>query len=71
VDPAAAGIKAGEYYAQHLERVLDEKPGVYLAAEDVARAVVYAVSQPPHVQVEELVIRPTLGYSTERTFHDR
>ena len=71
VDPAAAGIKEGEYYAQHLERVLDEKPGVYLASEDVARAVVYAVSQPPHVQVEEVVVRPTLGYSSERTFHDR
>jgi NADP-dependent 3-hydroxy acid dehydrogenase YdfG len=71
IDPAAAGIKAGEYYAQHLERVYDEQPGVYLAPEDVARAVVYAVTQPPHVQVEEVVVRPTLGYTTERTFHDR
>ncbi|HEU0072696.1 MAG TPA: SDR family oxidoreductase [Dehalococcoidia bacterium] len=71
VDPAAAGIKAGEYYAQHLERVYDEQPGVYLAPEDVARGVIYAVTQPPHVQVEEVVIRPTLGYSSERTFHDR
>jgi NADP-dependent 3-hydroxy acid dehydrogenase YdfG len=71
VDPGEAGIKAGEYYAQHLERVYDEQPGVYLAPEDVARAVVYAVTQPPHVQIEEVVVRPTLGYSTERTFHDR
>jgi len=71
VDPGTAGIKSGEYYAQHLERVFEEQPGVYLASEDVARAVVYAVSQPPHVQVEEVVIRPTLGYSTERIFHDR
>lgn len=71
VDPAAAGIKSGEYYAQHLERVLDEQPGVYLASEDVARAVVYAVTQPAHVQVEEVVVRPTLGYSNQRTFHDR
>lgn len=71
IDPAEAGIKAGEYYAQHLERVYDEKPGVYLAPEDVARGVLYAVTQPPHVQVEEVVIRPTLGYSSERTFHDR
>jgi len=71
VDPAAVGIKPGEYYAQHLERVYDEKPGVYLAPEDVARGVVYAVTQPSHVQVEEVVIRPTLGYTTERSFHDR
>jgi NADP-dependent 3-hydroxy acid dehydrogenase YdfG len=71
VDPAAVGLKAGEYYAQHLERVFEEQPGVYLAPEDVARGVVYAVTQPAHVQVEEVVIRPTLGYSSERTFHDR
>jgi NADP-dependent 3-hydroxy acid dehydrogenase YdfG len=71
VDPQAVGLKAGEYYAQHLERVFEEKPGIYLAPEDVARGVVYAVTQPPHVQVEEVVIRPTLGYSSERTFHDR
>jgi NADP-dependent 3-hydroxy acid dehydrogenase YdfG len=71
IDPTEAGIKAGEYYAQHLERVYDEQPGVYLSPEDVARGVIYAVTQPPHVQVEEVVIRPTLGYSSERTFHDR
>lgn len=71
VDPAAAGIKSGEYYAQHLEGVLNQQPGVYLASEDVARAVVYAVTQPAHVQVEEVVVRPTLGYSNQRTFHDR
>ncbi len=71
IDPSQAGIKAGEYYAQHLERVYNEQPGVYLAPEDVARGVIYAVTQPSHVQVEEVVIRPTLGYSAERTFHDR
>jgi NADP-dependent 3-hydroxy acid dehydrogenase YdfG len=30
-----------------------------LAPEDVARAVMFAVSQPPHVDVNELLIRPT------------
>jgi NADP-dependent 3-hydroxy acid dehydrogenase YdfG len=30
-----------------------------LAAEDIAAAVVYAASQPPHVAVNELLIRPT------------
>jgi NADP-dependent 3-hydroxy acid dehydrogenase YdfG len=30
-----------------------------LEPDDVARAVLYAVSQPPHVDVNELLIRPT------------
>ncbi len=30
-----------------------------LAPEDVARAVMFAVSQPPHVDVNEILIRPT------------
>ena len=30
-----------------------------LAPEDVARAVMFAVAQPPHVDVNEILIRPT------------
>ena len=30
-----------------------------LQADDVARAVIYAISQPPHVDVNEVLIRPT------------
>ena len=30
-----------------------------LTAEDVARAVMFAVSQPPHVDVNEILVRPT------------
>ncbi|HEY6398273.1 MAG TPA: SDR family oxidoreductase [Solirubrobacteraceae bacterium] len=35
------------------------RPQGALAPEDVARAVVFAVSQPPHVDVNEILIRPT------------
>jgi NADP-dependent 3-hydroxy acid dehydrogenase YdfG len=38
----------------------DDKPsGHPLEADDIARAVMYAVSQPAHVDVNELLIRPT------------
>jgi NADP-dependent 3-hydroxy acid dehydrogenase YdfG len=34
-----------------------------LQADDVARAVMYAVSQPPHVNVNEVLMRPTVQES--------
>jgi NADP-dependent 3-hydroxy acid dehydrogenase YdfG len=38
----------------------DNKPSIRaLEAEDVSRAVMYAVSQPPHVDVNEILVRPT------------
>jgi NADP-dependent 3-hydroxy acid dehydrogenase YdfG len=37
----------------------DETPPVALHPEDLGRAVMYAVSQPPHVDVNELLVRPT------------
>jgi NADP-dependent 3-hydroxy acid dehydrogenase YdfG len=38
----------------------DTKPSLRaLEAEDVARAVMYAVGQPPHVDVNEILLRPT------------
>jgi NADP-dependent 3-hydroxy acid dehydrogenase YdfG len=37
----------------------EEPPMDALRDDDVARAVMYAVSQPPHVDVNEILIRPT------------
>jgi NADP-dependent 3-hydroxy acid dehydrogenase YdfG len=37
----------------------DERPQNALEPDDIARAVMFAVRQPPHVDVNELLIRPT------------
>jgi NADP-dependent 3-hydroxy acid dehydrogenase YdfG len=37
----------------------DHRPENALAPEDIARAVLFALSQPPHVDVNEILIRPT------------
>jgi NADP-dependent 3-hydroxy acid dehydrogenase YdfG len=37
----------------------DSPPECALEPDDIARAILYAVSQPPHVDVNELLVRPT------------
>ncbi|GGY82791.1 SDR family oxidoreductase [Marinobacter zhanjiangensis] len=37
----------------------DERPDNALAPEDIARAVTYALAQPAHVDVNEILVRPT------------
>jgi NADP-dependent 3-hydroxy acid dehydrogenase YdfG len=37
----------------------EEKPTSALEPDDVARAVIYALSQPDHVDVNEIIVRPT------------
>jgi NADP-dependent 3-hydroxy acid dehydrogenase YdfG len=37
----------------------DERPAAALEPDDVARAVMFAVSQPSHVDVNEILVRPT------------
>jgi NADP-dependent 3-hydroxy acid dehydrogenase YdfG len=37
----------------------DNPPAGALRPDDIARAILYAVSQPPHVDVNEMLVRPT------------
>jgi NADP-dependent 3-hydroxy acid dehydrogenase YdfG len=37
----------------------DDRPKHALEPDDIARAVLYAVTQPPHVDVNEMLVRPT------------
>jgi NADP-dependent 3-hydroxy acid dehydrogenase YdfG len=37
----------------------DDRPSDALEDDDIARAVLYALAQPPHVDVNEMLIRPT------------
>jgi NADP-dependent 3-hydroxy acid dehydrogenase YdfG len=36
----------------------DQRAKGRLSADDIARAVMYAVTQPPHVDVNEMLLRP-------------
>jgi NADP-dependent 3-hydroxy acid dehydrogenase YdfG len=54
------GIRVTVVEPGQVETPFFDSPGDRrLHAEDIARAVMYAVSQPPHVDVNEILIRPT------------
>jgi NADP-dependent 3-hydroxy acid dehydrogenase YdfG len=59
------GFVATELQSHNRGEVLEtiegmrEQIGDVLAAEDIANGILYAVSQPPHVSINEVLIRPT------------
>ena len=62
IEPGAVTTELTEHITQADARAAADRMYTSmraLHAEDVARAVVYVVSQPPHVAVNEVLVRPT------------
>lgn len=59
IDPEQAGMQPGQHIPQEiLDRVLAVAKNVVLRPEDVAEAVLFAVSQPETVHLNEIMVRP-------------
>ena len=58
VDTELQGHNTHPLVLERMEK-LREQTGKVLESEDIARAIAYAVTQPPHVSVNEILIRPT------------
>ena len=54
-----SGFQAGAGYSDELVQDFEDNFGPLLAGEDVANAIHYIVTQPPHVHISDMVIRPT------------
>jgi NADP-dependent 3-hydroxy acid dehydrogenase YdfG len=54
-----SGFQAGAGYSDELVDTFNEKFGPLLSGEEVANAIHFVVSQPPHVHISEIMVRPT------------
>jgi len=54
-----SGFQAVAGYSDDLVREFDEKFGPLLFGEDIANAIHHIVTQPPHVHISDIVVRPT------------
>ena len=60
VEPGAAltGFQSAAGYSDDLVRGMTDKFGPLLAAEDIAAAIHFIVSRPPHVHISDITVRP-------------
>jgi NADP-dependent 3-hydroxy acid dehydrogenase YdfG len=59
-DVDGTGVRVTVVEPGMVETPFFDNPGEgRLEADDIARAVLFAVGQPPHVDVNEILIRPT------------
>jgi NADP-dependent 3-hydroxy acid dehydrogenase YdfG len=54
-----SGFQDGAGYSDQMVQTFEDKFGPLLHGEDVANAIHYIVSQPPHVHISDILIRPT------------
>lgn len=54
-----SGFQGGAGYGEDMVRNFDEKFGPLLYGDDVANAIHYIVSRPPHVHISDIMVRPT------------
>jgi NADP-dependent 3-hydroxy acid dehydrogenase YdfG len=61
VEPGAAttGFQAAAGYSNEIVKSFREKFGPLLSADDVANTVLFIVTQPPHVHICDIAVRPT------------
>jgi NADP-dependent 3-hydroxy acid dehydrogenase YdfG len=54
-----SGFQAAAGYSDAMVHGLNERFGPLLTGDDVANAIHYIISQPPHVHISDIVVRPT------------
>ncbi|MEJ2024470.1 MAG: SDR family oxidoreductase [Deltaproteobacteria bacterium] len=61
VEPGAvlSGFQAGAGYTDEMVNGFHEKFGPLLIGDDIANAIHHIVTQPPHVHISNIVVRPT------------
>jgi len=55
----ATEFQAAAHYSAELCQQFNERFGPVLQPEDIARAILFVISQPPHVHISDIVVRPT------------
>lgn len=61
VEPGAvlSGFQAGAGYSDEMVQGFHDKFGPLLVGDDIASAILHIVTQPPHVHICDMVVRPT------------
>jgi len=54
-----SGFQAGAGYSDETVRTFKEKFGPLLTGDDVANAMHFIVTRPPHMHISDIVVRPT------------